>query len=99
MLNIKKDLKGDVLTVYLEGKMNTSTAPKVAAEINEDIDKAQSLVIDMKDLKYISSAGLRIVVTFHKKMKQKGGLKLKNVNKANMEVFEFTGFTEFLNIE
>lgn len=98
-MNIKKTLENGVLTVLLEGKLDTSTAPQAAEEIESEIENAQKLIIDMKDLKYISSAGLRLLLSLHKKMSGKGGMKVTNVNETNMEIFEFTGFTDILDIE
>ena len=68
-------------------------------EIEADIENAEQLILDMKDLKYISSAGLRLLLSLHKKMSQKGGMVIKNVNDTNMEILEFTGFRDILNIE
>lgn len=99
MINITKNLENNVLTVFLDGKMDTGTTPQVEQEVMADIDSADSIVLDMKDLKYISSAGLRLLLSLHKKMAQKGGMKLKNVNETNMEILDFTGFTDILNIE
>ena len=83
----------------IDGKLDTSTTPQATAEIEADLDSAEELVIDMKDLKYISSVGLRLMLSLHKKMTYKGGMKLINVNETNMEIFDFTGFADILNIE
>ena len=83
----------------LIGKLNTDTAPQLETEIRSIIDNENSLVIDMKDLEYISSAGLRVILTAHKAFSEKGGLKVINVPKRVMEVFEITGFTDFLSLE
>jgi anti-sigma B factor antagonist len=98
-MEISKKLEDGVLTVSIEGKMDTTTTPQVKEEIEAEINDAQSLVIDMKDLKYISSAGLRLLLSLHKKMEEKSGMIIKNVNETNMEILEFTGFTDVLNIE
>ena len=87
-----------ILLVALDGKLDTATSPQVQSEIEPYIDNADSVVIDMKDLKYISSAGLRLLLSLHKKMLSKGGMTIKNVNDTNMEIFEFTGFSDILNI-
>ena len=99
MINITKTNENGVLTVFLEGKMDTGTTPQVASAIETDAESAEALVLDMKDLKYISSAGLRLLLSLHKKMAVKGGMTLKNVNETNMEILDFTGFTDILNIE
>ncbi len=98
-MNITKSLENGVLNILLDGKLDTSTTPQATEEIEAELENAQSIVIDMKDLKYISSAGLRLLLSLHKKMAEKGGLTIKNVNDTNMEIFDFTGFTDILNIE
>ena len=86
-------------TLELAGKLNAETAPQFETEIDSIIDKANSLVIDMKDLEYISSAGLRVILKAHKALSKAEGLKLINVSKTIMEVFKITGFTDFLSLE
>ena len=98
-MNTTKTFENGTLTVLLDGKLDTNTTPQVQSEIEADIQNAEALVIDMKDLKYISSAGLRLLLSFHKKMMAKGGMTIKNVNETNMEILDFTGFTDILNIE
>lgn len=97
-MNTTKTLENGVLTVLLDGKLDTGTTPQVTSEIEADIDNAEQIIIDMKDLKYISSAGLRLLLSLHKKMAAKGGLKVINVNETNMEIFDFTGFSDILDI-
>lgn len=99
MINITKEFDENVLIVHLDGKMDTGTTPLVEKEIEASIDNADSVVLDMEDLKYISSAGLRLLLSLHKKMSSKGGLTLKKVNETNMEILDFTGFADILNIE
>ena len=98
-MNVTKKNEDGVLTVYLEGKMDTNTTPMVEAEIADDIAQAKALVIDMAALQYISSAGLRLMLSLHKKMAQKGGLTIINANETIREIFDFTGFAEILNIQ
>ena len=98
-MNTTKIFENGILTVLLDGKLDTGTTPQVQSEIEADVEKADSLIIDMKDLKYISSAGLRLLLSLHKKMMGKGGMTIKNVNDTNMEILDFTGFAEILNIE
>lgn len=98
-MNVIKKLEDSTLTVLLDGKLDTGTTPQTAEEIEADIGNAEKLVIDMKELKYISSAGLRLLLSLHKRMSQKGGMVIKNVNETNMEIFDFTGFSDILNIE
>ena len=98
-MKVTKTLDNGVLTVDLSGKLDSATTPQAAAEIEAEIDNAETLIIDMKELQYMSSAGLRHMLSLHKKMSQKGGMVIKNVNETNMEIFDFTGFTGILNIE
>ena len=86
-------------TLELAGKLNAETAPKLQTEIESIIDNTDSLVIDMKDLEYISSAGLRVILMAHNAFSKAGGLRVINVSKTVMDVFEITGFTDFLSLE
>ncbi len=99
MLNIEKAYDDSVLTVKLDGKLDTVSSPELAAALEGEAEKADKIIFDMESLKYISSAGLRLVLSLHKKMSGKGGLIIKNLNETNMEIFEFTGFSDILNIE
>ncbi|MBQ6267768.1 MAG: STAS domain-containing protein [Clostridia bacterium] len=99
MLNFEKKIDGSVLTVLLDGKLDTGTTPELAAAIEADTEQADQVIFDMKDLKYISSAGLRLLLSLHKKMMKKDGFVIRNVNETNMEILDFTGFAEILNIE
>ena len=98
-MKVLKTNEGGVLTVFLDGKLDTGTTPQVTEQIEADIDSVDKIVIDMKDLKYISSAGLRLLLSLHKRMTPKSGMVLRNVNETNMEILDFTGFTDILNIE
>ena len=81
------------------GRLDTTTAPALDKAINEDIEETSNLVLDLKGIEYISSAGLRVLLSAQKKMQQMGSMKLKNVCEAVMEVFEMTGFADILVIE
>lgn len=96
-MSLRMSRNEDVLK--LAGKLNAETAPRLAAEIDPLIGTADSLVIDMKELEYISSAGLRVILTAHDAFDEADGLKLINVPKIVMDVFEITGFTDFLDLE
>lgn len=98
-MNITKDFENGKLTAYIDGRLDTVTAPQAEQELKGEIDKINTLVLDMKDLKYISSAGLRLILSLHKKMSQKGGMTIRNVNETNMDIFDFTGFTDIINFE
>ena len=95
-MNIQKALSGAALTVALEGRLDTTTAPKLEEELRDGITR---LVFDEEKLEYISSAGLRVLLAMQKLMNQQGEMVLQNVNEAVMEVFEVTGFSDILRIE
>lgn len=96
-IEIKRN--ADVTTIELVGRLDTTTAPALDKTINEDIADAKKLVLDIKRLEYISSAGLRVLLGAQKKMQKVGSMKLINVCEAVMEVFEMTGFVDILSIE
>ena len=86
-------------TLALVGRLDTVTAPELEAEISTILPTAESLVLDMEKLEYISSAGLRVILKTQKALTQKAGLKLINVSDDVREVFDITGFSDFLTIE
>ena len=95
---INKDAKGDELTISIDGRLDTTTAPQLEAEINSCLDGVKSLIIDMSKLVYISSAGLRVLLKAQKVMNKQGKMTVTNVNQEIKEIFEVTGFDELLNI-
>ena len=97
-MNITKTMENGVLTVAMEGKLDTGTAPQAEKTLENDVAAAQELVLDMQDLKYLSSAGLRLILKLHKTMSKKGGMTVKNVNDDIMEIFDVTGFADILTI-
>lgn len=97
-MKIENKLDGSTLVLTLEGRLDTATAPELENEIG-DLSGVEELVIDMKNVEYISSAGLRVILKAQKIMNEKGSMKLKNVGESIMEVFEITGFSDFLTIE
>ena len=98
-MNISKTKKENELILALEGRLDTVTAPQLEAELNASLDGAESLVLDFGKLDYISSAGLRVLLSAHKAMALKGGMKVTNVNEIVAEVFEVTGFADILTIQ
>ena len=98
-MTIHAKKNGTALEVALTGRLDTMTSPELEKELNEQLDGAETLVFDFTELEYISSAGLRVLLSAHKKMSDKGGMKVKNINEIVREVFEVTGFTDILNIE
>ena len=98
-MNIKKKKDGSTLTVVISGRIDTSTAPEADAAINGSLDCIEMLILDFSDVEYISSAGLRMLLSLQKKMMKKGGMKLIGVNEDVNDVFEVTGFDEILTYE
>ena len=98
-MKITKNQNGGHLEIALEGRLDTLTAPELERELNRDLDGADSLTLDFSKLDYISSAGLRVLLSAHKALSGKGGMKVTNVNEIVSEVFEVTGFADILTIE
>ena len=98
-MTINKKQNGGALEIALEGRLDTMTAPELEAELNSSLKSADSLVLDFSKLNYISSAGLRVLLSAHKTMSKKGGMKVTNVNEIVREVFDVTGFADILNID
>ena len=89
----------DATIIELVGRLDTTTAPALDKTINEDIGNTKHLVLDMKGLEYISSAGLRVLLSTQKKLQKIGSMKVIHVCETVMEVFEMTGFADILTIE
>ena len=98
-MKITKNVNGNIATIALEGRLDTTTAPELEKELKAVIESADALVLDFGDLDYISSAGLRVLLSAHKAMSRKGGMKVVNVNELVREVFDVTGFSDILTIE
>ncbi|MCC7560891.1 MAG: STAS domain-containing protein [Methanobacterium sp.] len=98
-MNIEKTREGNKLTIKLDGRLDTNTAPELEKELKEALPGVGDLVFDFSDLKYISSAGLRLILSTQKTMNQQGTLVIKNVNDMVMEIFETTGFSDVLTIK
>ena len=98
-MTIKTNKEGSVLTVAIEGKLDTRTAPELEEMLKGSLDGITKLVLDLKELVYISSAGLRVVVTAEQAMEKQGEMVIRNVNEDVMNIFEVTGFVDALNIE
>ena len=96
-IEMKKSMEQTILEIT--GRLDTTTAPVLDKTINEELKDVENLVLDVKGLEYISSAGLRVLLNAQKKMQKVGSMKLKNVNEAVMDVFEMTGFADILVIE
>ncbi len=99
MLNINKKSQDGTLYYYLEGRLDTTTAPELEKDLGENLDGADTLIWDFEKLEYISSAGLRVLLGAQKKMSKQGEMKVTNVNEVVMEIFDVTGFSDILTIE
>ena len=97
MIEIKRGV--EATTIEITGRLDTTTAPALDKTINEDVSDAKNIVFDFKGLEYISSAGLRVLLSAQKKWQKIGSMKLVNVCDDVMEVFEITGFADILVIE
>ena len=96
-MEIKRN--AEMTTITVEGRLDTTSAPMLDKAISENTDGTTALVLDLKGVEYISSAGLRVLLTAQKKMQQIGSMKVVNVCEAVMEIFEMTGFADILVIE
>ena len=99
MLNIKKNIEGKKAVFALEGRLDTVTAPELEHEFAQNLAALDELTLDLEQLDYISSAGLRVLLSAQKKLAMQGEMKLIHVNEVVMEVFEVTGFSDILTIE
>ena len=97
-MTVTKTQDGSAVTLNVEGRLDTVTAPQLEQEI-QALQDAQSLAVDLKNLEYISSAGLRVLLAAHKAFYKKGGLTIANAGEAVMEIFEVTGFKNILNLK
>lgn len=99
IMNIKKESNETTLILTLEGRLDTTTASQLEAELKPSISGITKLVIDMQALEYISSAGLRVLLSAQKVMNKQGEMILRNVGEVIMDVFDVTGFADILTIE
>ena len=98
-MTINKTKTGSALTVALEGRLDTTTAPQLDSFLKEELPGVTDLTFDFAQLDYISSAGLRILLSAQKVMNRQGNMKIVNVSEILMEIFEVTGFVDILTIE
>ena len=96
-IEIKRNAEETIIKIV--GRLDTTTAPALDKTINDDIADVKNLVLDMKELEYISSAGLRVLLGAQKKMQKIGSMKVTHFREEVMEVFEMTGFADILTIE
>ncbi len=98
-MEIKKTLEGEKLTVAISGRLDTTTAPELEEALKESMDGITELVIDFTETEYISSAGLRVLLSAQKTMNKQGSMIVTGVNDVIMEIFEVTGFVDILDIQ
>ena len=98
-MTIDKKVNGAELTLALEGRLDTSTAPQLEAELRASLAGVTNLKMDFAQLQYLSSAGLRVILAAQKIMNKQGAMVITNVNETIMEIFEITGFADILTIE
>lgn len=97
-MKITKTTNGNNLTVSLGGRLDTGTAPELEKELKNSLDGVEELIIDMAELDYLSSAGLRVLLGAQKTMNRQGSMKVSHVNDTIMEIFEVTGFSDILTV-
>lgn len=98
-MTITKNRTGNKLEIVLEGRLDTTTAPQLETELKEGISDVEELRLDFSDLAYISSAGLRVLLSAQKIMNRQGSMVICNANEDVMDVFDVTGFIDILTIE
>ena len=98
-MTIEKKLGNESATLIVSGRLDTQTAPELENELDSVLSGLKELTFDFKDLEYVSSAGLRVILKAQKAMNAQGSMKLTGVNDSIMEVFDITGFLDILTIE
>jgi anti-sigma B factor antagonist len=98
-MTITKNQEAGKLTISLEGRLDTTTAPQLEGELRTAVNGITELIFDLEKLDYVSSAGLRVLLAAQKVMNRQGSMKIRNVNSDIMEIFEITGFVDILSIE
>ncbi len=98
-MEIRKTLNGNHLTVAVDGRLDTATSPSLERELKASYGGVEKLTLDLTNLEYVSSAGLRVILAAEQEMSRKGGMTVKGVSADVMEVLEVTGFSEILVFE
>lgn len=98
-MKINKTIENDTTVISLEGRLDTITSPELSWELDSLLDETKKLIFDLSKLDYISSSGLRVLLSAQKAMKDKGTMIVKNASETVMEIFEITGFSDILTIE
>jgi len=97
-MQINKIKNGTNFTIEFEGRLDTITTPEVEKQLDGELEGITELVLDLKGMSYLSSAGLRLILSLQKKMMTQGSMEVRNVNEMIMEIFEVTGFDDILTI-
>ena len=95
----KQNKEGNKLTIYIQGKVDTVTAPQLEKELEASLDGIEELVLDLSDMEYISSAGLRVLLTAQKRMNKQGKMTMVGVNETVEEIFDITGLLDIFTIQ
>lgn len=98
-MTINKTQDGSRLEIAIEGRLDTMTAPSLEEEIKNSLEGIKELIFDFKGLAYVSSAGLRVLLSAQKTMNKQGTMTIRNANEEVMEIFEVTGFVDILSFE
>ncbi|WP_028504794.1 STAS domain-containing protein [Ruminococcus sp. FC2018] len=98
-MTINKESKGSKLTMAIQGRVDTTTAPELDKQLRESIDGVTDLILDFTKVEYVSSAGLRVLLSAQKIMNKQGQMKLIGVSDDIKEIFDITGFSEILTFE
>ena len=99
IMDIQKILENGTLTLKVSGRIDTKTSPQFSEALTDSLSGVTMLIVDMGEVAYISSAGLRVLLTAQKTMNKQGEMKVTNVNSDVMEIFDVTGFSDILTIE
>ena len=99
MLNINKNVNNGKAVFALDGRLDTTTASQLEEAVKESIEDVNTIIFDATDLKYISSAGLRVLMSAKKRISDRGDVVVKHVSDEVMEIFEVTGFVDILTVE
>lgn len=98
-MKIEKQQSGKKMNIKLIGRLDTFTSPQLEKELSECLTGVEELIFDFTELQYVSSAGLRVLLSAQKRMNRQGSMMITNVNDNIMEIFEITGFIEIMSIE
>ena len=98
-MTTERTITGKTLVIKVSGRLDTTTAPQLEEELNENLGSKELLILDFKELEYLSSAGLRVILAAQKIMNKQGKMIVKNINETISDIFEVTGFMDILTVE